>query len=64
MMHTKTMAAWTERDGKMPKFYHMVNQCRLQLEKEFIVLGEEAEARRKGIVLCPDCEKVMKHDNA
>ena len=57
MTNAVEMAAWVEPEGKRAKFYHTSDVCKLRLDKTYIVLGDKREAIRKGMTLCPDCEK-------
>ena len=50
--------AWVEVEGRAGKFYHTSDKCKAQLPKNYAVEGDERDARRKGVALCPDCEKV------
>ena len=56
-MNKTIEAAWVEPGGLIAKFYHTSDACKLQLDESCLVTGTEIEARRKGIVPCPDCEK-------
>lgn len=49
---------WVEARGRLSKFYHREKVCIEQLDAENLVSGEEREARRRGVTLCPDCERV------
>lgn len=55
MLDTAEIAGWLGVKGKTPKFYHTSDVCKRQLSP--MVSGSEPEALKKGMKLCPDCEK-------
>ena len=62
MLDTIEMVGWLDVGAKTPAYYHTTNDCKLQLQP--IVIGTEQEAIRKGMKLCPDCEKVMRNGSS
>ena len=52
---------WVEVGGRLGKFYHSEPACKAQLDKDHAVFAEERDAQRRGVVLCPDCEKQRRY---